>query len=464
MMLTKDGNPAKVAFLVYNDAQNDSRVQKESNVVNSRGGQARIFAVSRLMAGREPGFLSINGIDVERLKEFQLIDFMPDALVNKLREARDHRQASLSVTKSVEAEDAAKTSSLPQIPAAEQAAPRAHPVSLRKPIHLVRRGAIELMRRAYGPVKLSNWWMKLVAALYEYRPDVIHANDANTLLPGYLLSKMLDVPLVYDSHELWRHRNVRQDRWLAPHVERFIETVAIKRANAVITVSPSIARWLQEEYNLSSTPVLVRNIPKDTGGEANGLLRALAGLSAEDRILSYSGGITTARGLEEAIDALALLDESVHFVMLGYGEQAFVNSLFQRARDKNVEDRIHVVGPVGPDEVAGALADADVALVAIQPKVLSYRFALPNKLFEAIHGRVPIVASNLPDMAEILRKYEAGELFEFGDPTELAVAIESVINNHNSYASGVAAAADDFSWDHEADALATVYQEALNGK
>ncbi len=469
MTLTVEGRPAKVAFLVYNDAENDSRVQKEAYVVNDHGGLARIFAVSRLVSGRGPGTWTINGLSVERLKEFQLIDLLPLPVVEKLREFRDTKQPSLAeslsalgkqlhdaeIENSEETDSVHQEATLPEGSVLEQSAER------RSATELVRSGVKELLRRAYGPVRLTDWWVKLVRSVYAYRPDLIHANDANTLVPGILLSKLLDIPLVYDSHELWLHRNIRQDRWLAPYVERLIEKIGVKNADAIITVSPSIAHWLQEEYGLQDVPTLVRNVPKVSGTGSKGLLRERAGLSADDRIISYSGGITTSRGLEEAISALTLLDDSIHLVMMGYGETSFVKSLMECAREKGVGHRVHLVGPVEPDEVAGALADADVALVAIQPSVLSYRFALPNKLFEAIHGRVPVVATNLPDIAEILQDYSAGELFEFGDLRGLAAAIETVINDYHLYSTGVAAAADEFTWDYEAERLVAIYADVI---
>lgn len=440
----------RIAHLVYNDASNDARVQKELTAHLGAGGEGKIFAVSRLGSGREPGEFTINGCDIVRLPEFQAGDILPAPLVKKI-------QAGVGTDWSGRQAQARSV---------EQAQPSPSPArpSLKgQAIGLGKKLAQGVAQRLYGPVRLGTWWMRVIGPLQQYRPDLIHANDANTLVPAMIASKILGVPYVYDSHELWTKRNVRVDRILAPYVEQLIEALGIIRAAGVITVSPSIASWLQERYKLGQMPSLVRNIPlpkKDGPGQ----LRQLAGLSENDTILSYSGGITTGRGLEEAVDCLATLPDDVHLVMLGYGDRAYIASLMERANLRGVDDRVHLVGPVGPSDVSSALSDADVALVAIEPTVLSYRFALPNKLFEALHGGIPVVCTDLPDMKEVVEAYGAGEVFAWGDANGLASAIAAVRQNRDSYADGAARAARELTWEGEARVLLDTYKAAVEGR
>lgn len=443
----------RIAHLVYNDAGNDARVQKELLAHLNRGGEGKIFAVSRLGSGREPGPVTINGCDILRIPEFQAGDFLPAPLVKKI-------QAGVGTDWSGRQAQAQASSQAPTPVADSAPAQRslsATALSMSKSL------AQNVAQRLYGPVRLGTWWLRLLGPLKDYRPDLIHANDANTLVPALIASKVLGIPFVYDSHELWTKRNVRVDRILAPYVEQLIEALGITRAAGVITVSPSIASWLQHHYKLGEMPSLVRNIPLPRQ-DGPGRLRELAGLSESDTIVSYSGGVTTGRGLEEAVDCLVGLPSDVHLVMLGYGDQAYIASLFERARNAGVASRVHLVGPVGPSEVASALSDADVALVAIEPKVLSYRFALPNKLFEALHGGIPVVATDLPDMREIVETYEAGEVFSWGDAEGLARAITSVRNDRERYAAGAARAASELTWAGEAETLLATYESALEGQ
>ncbi|MFB9732784.1 glycosyltransferase, partial [Ornithinimicrobium kibberense] len=326
--------------------------------------------------------------------------------------------------------------------------------------------AVDLWMRLYQTVRLGHWWYGAVRTARGLEPDVVHANDANTLVPALLTTMGTPGQVVYDSHELWRRRNTRQDRWLAPAVDALVETVGTRLAAGVITVSPSIATWLQDHYHLAQTPTLVRNIPtaRPTPAPAEGRLRELAGLGPEARVVSYTGSITTGRGLEETVDALALLDDDVHLVLLGYGAPQYVDRLLRRARTEGVADRMHLVGSVPSAQVPQTLADADVAVVYVRPICLSYLYSLPNKLFESIHAGLPIVAADLPDTAEVVRRHGVGEVFDARTPADLAAAIRTVLADPGHYRQAAVAAARDLTWEREAARMVALYDRVLTGR
>ncbi len=296
-------------------------------------------------------------------------------------------------------------------------------------------------------------------------------------MPGRLIARRTGAALVYDAHELWRHRNVR-DRPVGKHVEALTERVVIRRADGVITVSPSIARWLQRTYRLRELPTLVRNIP--AAGEptdpASGRLRQLAGLAPTDQVIAYGGRITTSRGLEETIAALALLPGHVHLVVLGYGDPGYLAQLDRRIEEAGVRDRVHLVGKVAPHEVAGALADADLSVVFVRPTCLSYEYSLPNKLFEAIHAGLPIAAADLPDTREVVERYGVGEIFGLARPDDdgevppsstdaeavaMAATITRILAGPDAYRRAARAAASELTWQHEEEALLALYRRVL---
>ncbi|WP_420818992.1 glycosyltransferase [Ornithinimicrobium flavum] len=319
--------------------------------------------------------------------------------------------------------------------------------------------------RTYQTARLTTWWLGAVRQTRALAPDVVHANDANALVPALLGTLGTPARVVYDSHELWRHRNIRPDRLLAPAVEAIIESVGVRLTAGVVTVSPSIARWLQERYSLERVPTLVRNIPpaRPTPAREQGRLRELAGLGPGARVVSYTGGITTGRGLEETVDALALLGPDVHLVLLGYGDPRYVAGLLDRVERTGVADRVHLVGSVPSAQVPSTLADADVAVVFVRPICLSYRFSLPNKLFESIHAGLPIVAADLPDTAQVVTEHGVGEVFDARTPADLAAAIEQVLADPERYRRASARAAQELTWEAEAARLLDLYSTVLTG-
>lgn len=475
-----DGHAPRVALLVYNDAHADSRVLKTATSLRSAGAQVRIFAVARERAGYGEGDAIVgDGIEVHRSPEFSLQRYAPWALDIARRVTGREAPPAGGVGGTTSAGGTVGTTSPGDTAGTHP--PGSQPVSSVKPtrsaddatssiqqslVHSARSALNDVWLRTYRTVSLSLYWATMAREVIAWRPDVVHANDGNTLAPAWWIAQRTGANVVYDAHELWRHRNVRQDRPIAPIIEAAIEAFVIGSANGVITVSPSIATWLQHTYELGQRPTLVRNIPYASGVDpaAQGLvaqLRDRAGLDSSDQVIAYGGRITTSRGIEETLAALTLLPQHVHFVLLGYGEAGYLGELQRLAGDLGVTDRVHFVGAVAPHEVSAALGDADVSVVFVRPVCLSYEFSLPNKLFESIHAGLPIVAANLPDTAAIVREYGVGEIFDLTEPADLAQTISKVLEDPAAYRKAAQVASGKLDWEHEELALIGLYADVL---
>src|SRR5690625_893042 len=439
----------RIAVLVYNDAANDSRVLKESASLRDEGYQVRIIAVERRELGRAAQTTALReGLCLQRVPEFSIERVLP-ALAPLWRNLI--RQEAL-----------AAPTARPPVPAPLPGAPLASARAR------TLRGLRNVGERAYRTLALGTYWVNAARAGRDFAPDVVHANDANTLVPALAIRALSRAPvgIIYDSHELWRHRNVRPGRLLAPLVEHLTEAIGIRRVDGVITVSPSIADWLRSTYRLRETPTLVRNVPVADGApdRSTGVLRERAGLTQEDRVIAYGGRITTARGIEETIAALPHLDEDVHFVLLGYGEAAALEEVTEQAHAHGVAHRVHLIGAVAPDEVSRALADGDVAVVHVLPICLSYRYALPNKLFESIRAGLPIAAADLPDMKAVVEELGVGEVFRGSSSRDLAAALRAILRRPGRYQAATRAAASHLTWEHETDQMLEMYRGVLRAQ
>lgn len=462
-----DGRRLRVGVLVYNDCHADARVLKTAATLREAGADVRIVGVARARAGFPVGTHVLpSGVELQRVPEFELVKSLPRtaALAKRvLGIGRGSAAGSAGARGLVEADPATDVTIPPVAPGAPtSAAESGTPVPVRPQAVAarVKSGLAGLWLKTYQVVSLVLYQRGARKALAAWAPDILHANDANTLAPA----SRLGVPVVYDSHELWTHRNVRGPRPVARVVEKISERKHARRAAGVITVSPSIAEWLHRTYRLSSEPVLVRNIPSRPLAPASpstGRLRSLAGLGPGDRVIAYGGRITTSRGIEETLSAMRELPADVHFVLLGYGEPEYVGPLGTLAEQLGVQDRVHFVGRVGPDEVAGALADADVSIVYVRPTCLSYRYSLPNKLFEAIHAGLPIAAADLPDTARIVEDFGVGRVFGSDSPQDLARVVLEVLQEPDAYRRASRAAVEHLTWEVEAERLVGLYAEIL---
>ncbi|QFG68359.1 glycosyltransferase [Ornithinimicrobium pratense] len=464
------GQAPRIALLVFRDADTDSRVLRSAATLQEAGAEVLVIGLAPTRSGLEPGPAVVGGVPLHRTMDLDLVRTFGTA-ARVWRRLRGRDPVTGATSSAAERPDSSGTAASGTAPSQAFADPPQAgsrlPLSWRK-----------VYQRGFRTARLVRYWAGALVTARRFGADVVHANDGNTLAPALLLRVLQGTRIVYDSHELWLHRNVRP-RLIAPLVEAVIERAGVRWADAVLTVSPSIVRWLQRHYRLAEPPLLVRNVPLWPGAlpdPARGRLRELAGLSPRDKVISYCGGVTRGRGLEETIDALAMLPSDVHLVMLGFGSGDYVRGLLARAAAAGLTDRVHLVGPVPSAEVPQSLADADLAIVYVRPIVLSYTYSLPNKLFESIHAGLPIVAADLPDVAALVEEHGVGTVFavpegavqEDGDqleaaddPARLAAALAQVLADPEPYRRHTQALAPLLDWRHEAEHLIEGHARAV---
>ena len=125
-------------------------------------------------------------------------------------------------------------------------------------------------------------------------------------------------------------------------------------------------------------------------------------------LIIYHGGFSPERGLEELAEACPPARARGRTGRLP--RRILGDRLDSIAAEERFGKRLHVVDAVPPEELLGWVADADVSIMAIRPTTLNHRLATPNKLFESLTAGVPVVASDLPAMAPIVRDDPAGPL------------------------------------------------------
>jgi glycosyltransferase involved in cell wall biosynthesis len=445
-------NP-RIAFVVFNQMHHDTRVIREAQAAISAGATVRVFAFGGRNVGIYPtGLADVEGIEVHRLPMYTIAN-LPVMLMRLLK--RSPKSSATAGTTG-----AAGEAGPPEATAVVQSLMQA-----KGGVAAPARWLLRQVQRVDRVIRQFTFWGNATRAIRAWGPDLLHAHDANTLMVVGRAARQLKVPFVYDSHELWTQRNVTFSRPLAQRLEGPMERYWIRRAAGVITVSAGIAHWLQDEYGLSQTPALVRNIPPLQGAMPSpeaGRLRELAGLGPDSSVIVYCGSITTNRGIERGIEALPHLAENVHLVLLGPGSPAQLAEVDRLADALGVTSRVHVVGAVPSEEVSAAMADASVSLVLTRPVVLSYAFSLPNKLFESLHAGIPVLVSDTPDASALVREYGLGEVVaDGGSAAEVAEGIGKVIAGAPEFRANAAKASQVLNWQHEVVSLISTHNAAL---
>jgi glycosyltransferase involved in cell wall biosynthesis len=307
-------------------------------------------------------------------------------------------------------------------------------------------GALGLADGRGGWRQFNPWFADLELAMApvvaELEPELIHAHDFHMVGIGARLAATLSTPerpvrWVYDAHEYlagidvparWDLRRRLRRRMLVG-----VEREYIRRADAVVTVSDGIADRLAADHRLAARPLVVLNAPVIATKATRRRLRDDVGLAEETPLLLYSGGMSPRRGVATAVDALILLAElDVHLVLVARDEDPDVAALRRRAEQRDVSARLHVVPYVPVDEVVPYIESATIGLVPILHHP-NHELSLITKYFEYLHACLPIVTSDVREMAETTRRLGVGEVFVAGDAASLADAARRVLVDLDRY-------------------------------
>jgi len=291
----------------------------------------------------------------------------------------------------------------------------------------------------------------------KFKPDVIHAHDLDTLELGCKLKAELDIPLVYDSHEIATDRNHHNQSQKIRAEKK--ETNLINNANVIIMVSHGCAQFTSGKYRIA-LPTVIMNTPDfDPAKLQIRDLRQEFNIPATNFVLVHQGSLQMNRGIEQTIEAIKQVP-NVTYVIIGYGQhRPFLENYVEQA---GLSEKVKFFGPVPADQLIEWAASADIGICTILGKTKSYLYSMPNKLFEYTMAGLPVITSNYPDMGTFVTENRMGITCDPESPASIADAIHVLTADpklREELADGAKVARDAFNWQHEQKKLLAIYAE-----
>lgn len=308
--------------------------------------------------------------------------------------------------------------------------------------------------------RLSSLWRFFRAALRQ-KAQVYHFHDLELLPAGWLLKRWTRAAVIYDCHENYPEA-VRERAWLPgglkPLLSRLVawcEPALARHLDAVVCVVPDQEERLRRR---GCRTVMVRNFPRLE-------IFSVPQRGARSAELLYLGGLSYARGARVLVEIMTLLHPAypqLRLTCLGPFNEPHVGEEVQaliRARD--LEGVITHIPLVPHEEVAAYLYRARIGLVPWQPHPQLIKLCYPNKVFEYMACGLPIVASDLPGLRELILPAGCGLLVAPAEVEAHVAAIRHLLDHPDeAEAMGIAGAAyarAHYSWESERQPLLQLY-------
>lgn len=309
-----------------------------------------------------------------------------------------------------------------------------------------------------GALFYAEYNIRLFFYLLFAKVDLIFSNDLDTLPAAFLASRIKRKKLIYDTHEYFTEMPELVGRKRVQAIWKAFERTIFPKLNNIITVNDSIARLYAEEYHKEIH--VVRNIPPAFHPEKI-KSRTELGLPEDNMILILQGtGINIDRGAEEIVLAMKYM-ENIMLLIVGSGD--VLTKLKDMVRSEKLEEKVMFRPKMPFEELRQYTMNANLGLALDKDTNLNYRFSLPNKLFDYIHSRIPVLASDLPEIKEIIEKYDIGFFIPNHTPQAIAETVNRIFENKSRYQTvklNTGKAGKELSWENEEIKLLNVINNA----
>ncbi len=313
-----------------------------------------------------------------------------------------------------------------------------------------------------GVAFYAEYHIRLFLFLLFKKADILVANDLDTLLPNFFISKIKGLPLVYDSHELYTEVPELQDNPTKKKIWLSVEQFIFPKLKKVFTVNASIAQIYEAKYKVKVN--ILRNVPRKSTlqFETKANLRKQLNLPLNKKIIIMQGsGINVSRGGEEAIEAMQLVENTLLFI-IGAGDA--IPLLKQMVQDLKLQEKVIFIVKLPYRELLNYTACADAGLTLDKDNNLNYRYSLPNKLFDYFACGLPVIASKLVEIEKIYHQFPFGILVNEVTVKSVADAIQLVDvdgANYKQWLVNIKMASAVLCWENEEKIILEVYGDLV---
>jgi glycosyltransferase involved in cell wall biosynthesis len=261
--------------------------------------------------------------------------------------------------------------------------------------------------------QLRKYTRRALKLSQEFRPDIIWTcSDAYHAIFGRWLANRVRARCVIDLYDNFEAFRATRFPGVLPLFRR-----AVKTANGVTAFSERLADKVTRTYNRTRPTIVVENgIRKDLFQPLDQkTCRQQLGLPQNATIIGSAGALDSSRGIETLFESFEILSREASDVHLALAGPR------QRGLQIPTGSRVYDFKELPHEDVASLINALDIAVVCYRHSAQG-EVSFPQKAYEIIACRIPLVAAAVGSMNELLLNYPDC-LYESENSTSLANAI-----------------------------------------
>ncbi len=281
-------------------------------------------------------------------------------------------------------------------------------------------------------------------------PDIIFCQYVSSGLAGYLAKEFIKKPYVVCGQG--------SDVYLPWAFKSIISKLVLRGANAIIALTEHMKKEMQK---MCDRDMFV--IPNGVDlSRFNGLsrvdIRTQLGICNE-KVILFVGRLSPIKGLKYLLAAMKIIadrDRNVKLFLVGDGEER--EYLKELVRNLNIKQHVTFIGKVPNEKVPEYMVASDIFVLP------SLSEGFPVVTLEAMAAGLPIVASRVGGLPEIIKSGENGFLVEPKNPKEIADKLWLLLEDEElrtKMRSNNKEMAKDYSWEKVSENLERVLYYSL---
>ncbi|MCG8580167.1 MAG: glycosyltransferase [Bacteroidales bacterium] len=250
------------------------------------------------------------------------------------------------------------------------------------------------------------------------KTDLIVSVDLDTLVGCGLASIFKKSVLLFDSHEYFPESPEIHNKPLIKNIWLLAQNLFVPKIDIGVTVCDSIADIYKKRYKKDF--LVIRNAPLSDRANTAQIKKQ------PDKVFTilYQGAVNYGRALQPLIESMDFI-EGAQLVIIGNGD--IYDDMLSLTKKRG--NKVKMIGKVPHEELIKYTLNADLGISLLENFGLNNYYALPNRLFDALHAELPMLGINFPEIRKFIEENKFGCVIDSIAPEDIAAAINAIKSN-----------------------------------